>query len=73
MTMTRRHYTALADILNHHSNKAHPNATALMTVLLEDLTSFLKWDNQKFDKDKFLSAVHDIEHDCNRCRVGGGW
>ena len=66
MTMTRRHYEALADILNHHSNTAYPNATALMAALLKDLTAFLKGDNERFDVDKFLSVVHNIKHDCKR-------
>ena len=66
MPMTRKHYIVLADILNHHSNTAYPNATALLTALLDDLTSFLKQDHRRFDRDKFLSVVHDINHNCKR-------
>ena len=56
--ITRKNYVALANIINYHSNKAYPNATALMTALLEDLTQYMEEDNSSFDRDKFLNVVH---------------
>ena len=56
--MARKNYVALADIFNHHSNKAYPNASALMAALLQDLTLYMEEDNSQFNKDKFLNVVY---------------
>jgi hypothetical protein len=56
--ITRKNYVALADIFNHHSNKAYPSASALMAALLEDLTQYMEEDNSSFDRDKFLNVVY---------------
>ena len=58
MAMTRKNYVVLADIFSYHSNRAYANASALMAALLTDITAYLKEDNERFDKDKFLDVVH---------------
>ena len=64
--LTRQNYIALADILNHHNNKMYDGSgtTALMTSLLEELTTYLKQDNKLFDKEKFLNVSTETHHKC---------
>jgi hypothetical protein len=56
--ITRKNYAALADIFNHHSNKTYPRASTLMAALLQDVTLYMKEDNSRFNKDKFLNVVY---------------
>jgi len=54
MTLTRRHYRELAEIIANHSSKN--DETIHKERFVEELCAFLQYDNPKFDKEKFIQA-----------------
>ena len=73
--LTRQNYKVLADILNYHfpqppplgAGNLHDYSTIKLEAILKDLCAYLKLDNRRFDKAKFLEAVYkEGKHDCER-------
>lgn len=56
--MSRKHYRAIAEMLRQHIvGGTTPEEIATATAIAMNLTGFLKEDNRKFDRARFLTAV----------------
>lgn len=55
MAMSKKHYTAIANVLNHYYLNCGDDPTALYIAL--DLVHVFSNDNPRFDSDRFMSAV----------------
>ena len=56
MTLTKKHFTAIAEIINfkvnlHKYNK--PNKVLVLSELVEDLSRYFKTENPLFNEEKF--------------------
>jgi len=64
--MTRKHYKAIAEILNRGFRPINRKSKHLGQINLDittDLAIFFKLDNPNFKKEKFLNAVGFFEKD----------
>ena len=57
MTMTRRHFEAIAEILKYNSNKTHP---AVFSKMVLDFAEMCAKENQNFNVEKFYEASNYV-------------
>jgi hypothetical protein len=53
MTMTRKHFEAIAEILKYNSNKTHP---AVFSKMVLDFAELCAKENENFNVQKFHEA-----------------
>ena len=58
--LSKKHYTAIADILRTHDKALAASEQSIMTDLVIDLASYFKRDNPNFDTGKFLLASLEL-------------
>ena len=51
--MTRKHFEAIAEILNYNSGKTHP---AVFSKMVNDFAEMFAKDNERFDVKRFHEA-----------------
>lgn len=59
MSLSRKHYKAIADIMNRYS-LLHP-VEFTIDDCIADLATYFKQDNPRFDKQRFYDACYKIE------------
>jgi hypothetical protein len=57
MTMTRKHFEAIAEILKYNSNKTHP---AVFSKMVLDFAEMCAKENQNFNVEKFYEASNYV-------------
>jgi hypothetical protein len=57
MTMTRKHFEAIAEILNYNSNKTHP---AVFSKMVLDFAEMCAKENENFNVEKFYEASNYV-------------
>ena len=57
MTMTRKHFEAIAEILNYNSNKTHP---AVFSKMVLDFSELCAKENPNFNVTKFHEASNYV-------------
>ena len=57
MTMTRKHFESIAEILNYNSNKTHP---AVFSKMVLDFAELCANENPNFNVTKFYEASNYV-------------
>lgn len=60
MAMSKKHYTAIADVLNRwyvYFENDNPEATTTIDLISDDLAEVFAADNPNFDHERFMAAV----------------
>jgi hypothetical protein len=57
MTMTRKHFEAIAEILKYNSNKTHP---AVFSKMVLDFAEMCAKENENFNVEKFYEASNYV-------------
>lgn len=55
--MTRKHFQAIAEILNYNSNKTHP---AVFSKMVLDFAEICAKENENFNVEKFYEASNYV-------------
>ena len=57
MTMTRKHFESIAEILKYNSNKTHP---AVFSKMVLDFAEMCAKENENFNVEKFYEASNYV-------------
>ena len=62
MAMSKKHYTAIADVLNRwfvYFEEDSPDAINAIDLIVADLSEVFADDNPNFDTERFATAVYE--------------